>query len=55
MSWDHYDVDVREALHLEIQGWPASLDFKTPWKINGLERLRTLHDAWVDRSCGWVK
>ncbi|KAJ7294036.1 hypothetical protein C8J57DRAFT_1043373, partial [Mycena rebaudengoi] len=54
MSWDHYNVDIREALQLEIQGWP-DMDFKSPWKLNGVERLRTLRDAWINRTCGWVR
>ncbi|KAJ7232095.1 hypothetical protein C8J57DRAFT_1533258 [Mycena rebaudengoi] len=53
MSYDHLDVDIWEPWKVDIQGWPFDT-ITSPWKITGIERLRTLRDAWINRTCSWV-
>ncbi|KAJ7232806.1 hypothetical protein C8J57DRAFT_1578507 [Mycena rebaudengoi] len=53
MSYANYEVEIQEAWKVEITGWPTRIDFKSPWAVKGLERLRTLRDAWINKACGW--
>ncbi|KAJ6522109.1 hypothetical protein DFH09DRAFT_1424189 [Mycena vulgaris] len=54
MSYEHYDVDIRQALKVEIAGWPIDIPMVSPGKITSVESLRALRDKLRSGAIHWV-
>ncbi|KAJ7065963.1 hypothetical protein B0H15DRAFT_958440 [Mycena belliarum] len=54
MEYVNYEVAIQEAWRVQIEGYPADIDFVCPAQIKQIELLRRLRDGWRDRDIQWV-
>ncbi|KAJ7065093.1 hypothetical protein B0H15DRAFT_807738 [Mycena belliarum] len=54
MEYVNYEVAIQEAWRVQIDGYPADIDFVCPAQIKQLELLRRLRDGWRDKEIQWV-
>ncbi|KAJ3564062.1 hypothetical protein NP233_g8540 [Leucocoprinus birnbaumii] len=54
MAYSRYDVEIRLAHCVELQGWPTGVPFTSPSSISSKGHIMLLHDALRDGDCVWA-